>query len=168
MQKTLWIIITIAVLGVITVYAAPKTVNNKTANTNIASLVLASEDETSDYNLDENSVATPTPTLLVSSSPTTDVTGLKDGNYTGNSASNPYGQVQISINISGGKITTVDLLAMPDSDSHSSAISKYVGPKLVAATLASQSTAIDTISGATYTSNSYIKSLQSALDQAKV
>jgi uncharacterized protein with FMN-binding domain len=56
---------------------------------------------------------------------------------------------------------------MPDTDGHSASISNYAGPQLVTETLSAQSSTIDTISGATYTTESYKKSLQSALDKAR-
>jgi uncharacterized protein with FMN-binding domain len=46
-------------------------------------------------------------------------------------------------------------------------ISHVAGPLLRTEALAAQSARIDVVSGATYTSNGYAQSLQSALDQAR-
>jgi uncharacterized protein with FMN-binding domain len=166
MRKTLLIITTIAVLGMMSLYLVPV----KKPNTNsVASTVLAasqppieSEDDTP---LGVNT-ATPTPTPQNTS--TSPAATLKDGTFTGNNSANPYGNVQIAIIVSSGKITSVNVISMPNRDSHSSAISNYAKPILVNSTLNRQSASIDTVSGATYTSNSYIQSLQSAIDKSKV
>jgi hypothetical protein len=109
---------------------------------------------------------TPSSTTTNSSTTTTAVQ-YKDGTYTGSDAQNPYGDVQISIVINGGKITTVNLLTMPNAAERSQYLSSQAGPLLQSQTISAQSAQIDGVSGATYTSQSYQQSLQSALDQAK-
>ena len=160
MKKTLWIVITVAVLGTIAVYAAPQKNESLSQNT-----VTASTTPTPTPTL----TSTPTPTLSSTASPTPSVVSnsLKDGTYTGDSSINRFGVVQISISVSSGKIIAVDFISMPDGDSRSATISDYAQPLLEESTLIAQSADIDTISGATYTSLSYINSLQSAIDQAK-
>jgi uncharacterized protein with FMN-binding domain len=91
----------------------------------------------------------------------------KDGTYTGKDFQNPYGDVQISIVISSGKITAVNLLNMPSAEQRSKYLTSMAGPLLKSQTISAQSAQIDGVSGATYTSQSYQQSLQSALDQAK-
>lgn len=85
--------------------------------------------------------------------------------YTGPLAADPYGDVQVQITVSGGKLVDVVALAMPVGG-HSGRISNYVAPILRTQALAAQSAAIDGVSGATYTSRAYAASLQGALDQA--
>ena len=51
------------------------------------------------------------------------------------------------------------------SDAKSQQISSYAAPILQQSVLAKQTAAVDTVSGATYTSLSYEASLQSALDK---
>ena len=85
--------------------------------------------------------------------------------FTGPMASDPYGNVQVQITVSGGKIVDVVALALPVGG-HSGRISNYVAPILRTQALAAQSAAIDGVSGATYTSQAYAASLQGALDQA--
>lgn len=79
---------------------------------------------------------------------------------------NRYGTVQVQISLQGNKITDVQLLQMPNDRARSQFISEEAGPILQQETLQAQSAQIDTVSGATYTSESYAQSLQSALDKA--
>ena len=97
--------------------------------------------------------------------PTRNAGGLKDGKYTGNPVTHPYGTVQVAITISGGKITAAQVSA--PSTGNSAAINAGAVPRLKKQTLSSQSAEVDAVSGATYTSTSYVESLQAALDAAK-
>ncbi len=84
---------------------------------------------------------------------------------TGSNAPNKYGDVQVQLTTSGGRITRVAALRLPSADGRSLQISSFAGPQLAQQALAAQSANIDGVSGATYTSESYKTSLQSALDQ---
>ncbi|WP_328667813.1 FMN-binding protein [Streptomyces sp. NBC_00328] len=77
-----------------------------------------------------------------------------------------YGPVQVQLTMSGGKITKADAVQAPSGGTSSQKTELSV-PKLNQETLAAQSADIDAVSGATYTSGGYQKSLQSALDKAK-
>lgn len=79
---------------------------------------------------------------------------------------NRFGDVQVQITVSGGKLTDVQALTLPSDRARSAAISQYVAPVLSSEALQAQSAQIDSISGATYTSDSYAQSLQAALTQA--
>jgi uncharacterized protein with FMN-binding domain len=92
--------------------------------------------------------------------------GYKDGSYDGSSFSNQYGDVQVRVIISGGRITDVQPLTLPSDRSRSYEISQEAGPMLHDEAIQAQSAQIDTIGGATYTSDGYARSLQSALDKA--
>ena len=83
---------------------------------------------------------------------------------TGKVISTPYGQVQVQITVDNGKITDVQAVKLP-THGDSGQISDYVKPILASEALQAQSARIDIVSGATYTSTGYAKSLQSALDQ---
>ena len=87
------------------------------------------------------------------------------GTFTGAVVQDPYGQVQVQVTLVGGKITTVTALQLP-SQGRSGFISQSVAPILQGEAISAQSGKIDTVSGATYTSEAYAQSLQSALDQA--
>jgi uncharacterized protein with FMN-binding domain len=77
-----------------------------------------------------------------------------------------YGNVQLKVTISGGKITGIAPVQLPQMDPKSDAISGYAVPLLRQSALAKQSADIDIVSGATYTSEGYKAALQSALDKA--
>ena len=78
---------------------------------------------------------------------------------------NGYGPVQVQIEVSGGRIVDVSTLALP-GDGHSRRINSFAVPRLREEVLAAQSAQIDTVSGATATSEAYAQSLQAALDAA--
>lgn len=83
----------------------------------------------------------------------------------GSAIDNGYGMVQVQVKISGGKIADVTPLSLPQ-DGHSQRINSFAVPRLRQEVLAAQSANIDTVSGATLTSEAYAQSLQAALDAA--
>ena len=85
---------------------------------------------------------------------------------TGTVASTPYGPMQVAVTMAGKKITGVKVLQETNTGAMSQQIDANAVPQLTKETLAAQSARIDAVSGASYTSSGYIKSLQSALDQA--
>ena len=101
------------------------------------------------------------------SSTTSGSSGTASGQqtYDGSVVNTRYGPVQVEITVSGGKITAVTAIELP-SGGRSGAISSYVEPILSSEALSAQSASIDLVSGATYTSEAYARSLQAALDQA--
>jgi uncharacterized protein with FMN-binding domain len=76
-----------------------------------------------------------------------------------------FGDVQVRLIETGGRITDVKALQLPFDRRRSNEISQYSEPILHDEALQAQSAQIDTISGATYTSEAYRMSLQSALDR---
>jgi uncharacterized protein with FMN-binding domain len=85
---------------------------------------------------------------------------------TGTVANTQYGPMQVQLTLAGQKITKVTVLQRTNDGSESDQIDSFAIPKLTSETLVAQSAHIDTVSGASYTSSGYIKSLQSAVDQA--
>jgi uncharacterized protein with FMN-binding domain len=85
---------------------------------------------------------------------------------TGSVAQTRWGPVQVTITVAGGKITAVDVPVYPNGNGKDAEINAYALPILTHATLTAQSANIDMISGATVTSDGYLQSLQSAIDQA--
>ncbi len=92
--------------------------------------------------------------------------GAADGSYTGDDVNTRFGSVQVQITVSGGKLADVTALQLTDHDRRSVQISNRAEPILRSAVLDAQSASVNNVSGATYTSNAYLQSLQSALDQA--
>lgn len=78
-----------------------------------------------------------------------------------------YGDVEVRITVSAGSVTDIEAVALP-TGGRSGQISNYVEPVLASEALAAQSAAIDIVSGATYTSDAYARSLQAALDDAGI
>jgi uncharacterized protein with FMN-binding domain len=72
----------------------------------------------------------------------------------------------VTITVAGGKVTGVQVPTYPDNNGRDREINAYALPILRQETLAAQSAHIDTVSGATVTSDGYIESLQAALDAA--
>jgi uncharacterized protein with FMN-binding domain len=77
-----------------------------------------------------------------------------------------YGPVQVRVTVSGGRVTAVTATEYPTGTSRDAQINAFAIPELNAETLKAGDAGIDTVSGATYTSQGYRGSLQSALDQA--
>lgn len=124
------------------------------------------------YGLRQNASASITPvgtanTASTASTATSGASGgYKDGTYTGSTEYNPYGDVQVAVVINGGKITDINYLQMPQGAGHTNYVTASVEPMLKQETLQAQNANISFISGATYTSQTYQASLQSALNQA--
>lgn len=91
----------------------------------------------------------------------------RDGTVDGPAVQIRWGVVQVQVTISGGVIADVTALQLPTGDPHSSEISQRAAPLLRSAVLAAQGAEIDVLSGATYTSLAYARSLQAALDSAR-
>jgi uncharacterized protein with FMN-binding domain len=109
----------------------------------------------------------PTQTGPTQTGPTqTPTTGGATRTLTGDPFDNRYGTVQVQVTLQGNTITGVTTLQMPNSHQRSVEISQQAEPLLLQEVLQAQSAQIDILSGATYTSQSYAQSLQSALDKS--
>ncbi|MDX3311752.1 FMN-binding protein [Streptomyces sp. NPDC054884] len=83
---------------------------------------------------------------------------------TGDSVQTRWGPVQVRITLKDGKLTDVTAVSYPQENPRDQQINSYAVPQLTREALTAQSADIDTVSGATYTSDGYRRSLQSALD----
>jgi len=104
---------------------------------------------------DPTATAAPTPGSGASAATTID----------GPVISTRFGEIQVEVVVTSGKLTDVVALQLP-AGRRSGSISTYAEPILHQEALQAQSAKIDTVSGATYTSDAYAQSLQAALDQA--
>lgn len=77
-----------------------------------------------------------------------------------------YGNVQLKVTVTNGKITRIEALQLPSNDPKSQEIGAYAEPLLTKSALSKQDGTVDAVSGATDTSNGYAAALQSALDKA--
>lgn len=156
MRKTIAILVIVTVLGVIAAYEVPAGGAKPSNGTTAA----ASSTPTTTQTTNASQPTTPTTTAASGQ--------YKDGTYTGSTASNMYEDIQVAITVSGGKITNITTPVVNSDSGHSEQINNYALPQLIQQAIAAQSSQIDGVSGASFTSQSYTQSLQSALDQAKV
>jgi uncharacterized protein with FMN-binding domain len=92
--------------------------------------------------------------------------GSSTQTYTGGIADTRWGPVQVKITVADGKITAAETTQVPSDNPRDQEINSYAVPVLNQEAVQAQSSRIDAVSGATVTSDGYIQSLQSAIDQA--
>lgn len=97
---------------------------------------------------------------------TTAVT-YKDGQYTGSVEDAFYGSIQVKATVSAGKVTDVEFLQYPNDRQNSIDINEQAMPILKQEAIKAQAAQVDTISGATDTSQAFIQSLSTALKEAQ-
>lgn len=99
------------------------------------------------------------------STTTTPVTRAHATSATGTLLQYGYGVLSVRVTVSGAKITDVSVAKLQTADTYSQQLAEQVIPMLRREVLSAQSGRISAISGATYTSEAYDESLQSALDK---
>ena len=105
-------------------------------------------------------VSTPTPTATSSSSSSSSTPSTSSKKVVQGTAINTdKGTVQVQVTFEGDKISAVSMLQQPNHPQTTAAV-----PVLIEETLKAQSSKIDTVSGATITSDAYVQSLQAAID----
>lgn len=90
------------------------------------------------------------------------------GTYDGEVVQTRFGTVQVQITVKSGQITDVTALKLTDAEGRSVQISNYAEPILRDEVLQAQSANVQTVGGATVTSDAYLSSLQAALDAANL
>ncbi|MGW8062624.1 FMN-binding protein [Streptomyces ziwulingensis] len=100
-------------------------------------------------------------TSAAASAPSAAPSAAADGStvVTGSTVDTDKGPVQVEVVFQDGRITAVRMLRQPDHPQTEAAV-----PRLIEETLETQSADIDTVSGATLTSDGYRQSLQAAID----
>ncbi len=120
------------------------------------------------------SPTTSTSSSSTTSSGTSSSNGSGSGSGSGSSGSSAasgdavdtrYGSAQVRVTVTDGKIVKIEALQLQNHDPRSVQISSSAAPILQQEALAKQTADVDAVSGATYTSASYMQSLQSALDK---
>ena len=106
------------------------------------------------------------PSASAAPSPPAQASPVTARTVTGPVVSTRFGDVEVAVNVTGRRVTDVQAPELPFDRPRSASISQYVAPVLRSEALAAQSAQIDTVSGATYTSDAYAQSLQAALAQA--
>lgn len=84
----------------------------------------------------------------------------------GDSIGTIYGPVQVRLVLSGRSIVSVTAINYPTASGRDRSINSYAIPQLTQEALSAQSAQIDNVSGASYTSEGFAESLQSALSKA--
>lgn len=113
--------------------------------------------------------ASPDPSTVSGSSASTSKAGRPPGtSYSGAAEDTRYGIVQVKITVSGKTITNVGFVQLTAFDGRSQRINSGAAPTLLQETLKAQNAHINSVSGASYTSQGYVESLQSALDKAGI
>ena len=123
--------------------------------------------------------ATPTPTQTKKATPATTKKATPKatkttvptpagatGTFTGTVSNTQFGPVQVQITVSNGTITSAKALQFPNRDFRSQSISTQAIPYLVQETIAANSSKIQGVGGASYTSQGWYDSLVSALAKA--
>jgi uncharacterized protein with FMN-binding domain len=125
------------------------------SGTRPAALAPAAPDKTTAPSPSTSSGTSTTPSPRTSSGTTT---------LDGKTIQTPYGPVQVRVTMNHGKLSDVTAVQLPNDTMHSQQISSYAAPILRQEARKAKSAHIDIVSGATYTSDGYAQSLQSALD----
>jgi uncharacterized protein with FMN-binding domain len=92
--------------------------------------------------------------------------GTVNGTFKGSTVQTQFGPVQVQIVVQNGKITSADAIRYPSGSQRDVMIANYAVPTLNTEAVRAQSAKISMVSGATYTSDGYLQSLQSAIDNA--
>ncbi|MFE2417534.1 FMN-binding protein [Streptomyces hokutonensis] len=136
-------VLVLSVAGLIPVWRYEPSIGTTTSSTSTATTEAAS---------------TPTPSASSSASGSTS-SGSAKKVVQGTAISTSKGTVQVQVTFEGDKISAVSMLQQPNHPQTTAAV-----PVLIEETLKAQSSKIDTVSGATITSDAYVQSLQAAID----
>ncbi len=91
---------------------------------------------------------------------------VKNGTFTGSVAQTQFGPFQVKVTVAKGKITKVTVPIYPNTNPRDQSINSQALPMLVHEVLSVQSSNIQGIGGASYTSQAFYTSLVSALSKA--
>lgn len=113
------------------------------------------------------SIPAPTVSEKTTSQSQTAIFPYKNGSYVGSVADAVYGNIQVKVIISNGKIANVAFLQFPNDQDTSQQINQQADPQLAQEAIQAQSANVDIVSGATQSSQAFIQSMQGALAKAK-
>ncbi len=165
MNKTLWggiVVVAILLLGGYALWsasrsAAPVATGDQNGQTSVPS-------ET----INPDAIGSGTDTQTNTGGDTATTGKYKDGTYKGSVGSAaPYGQVQVSVTISGGKIASIQLLQKPEGPGETNEVTARAFPILIQEAITAQSAQVNIVSGATQDTQGFQASLSSALSQAQ-
>nr|WP_296773548.1 FMN-binding protein [Rhodococcus sp. (in: high G+C Gram-positive bacteria)] len=131
-------------------------------------VILSSESTAPATTSNVSTESDPSPSASAGTPPPSDTTttAATPQTVTGTSVSTRFGPVRVQITITDGTITDAAAIDYPTSNGRDQQINARAVPVLEEETIEAGSADIDMVSGATYTSEGYVESLQSAIDQA--
>lgn len=136
------------------------------ANGSTDTATTATTDSTGDSTADGANTATESTTSTSSTTGQTAATGAQDGTFVGDVVQTRYGPMQVEVVIANGAIESARALQQPDGDRTSQQINAQVVPILNGAIVQYQSLNFGNVSRATFSTEGYKESAQSALDKA--
>ena len=162
---TLWLLSTISTLVLLFSYST-----STSASASVTASVVAEADTGSDGTdtPTQPDTSTQTPAQTESSAASGSSTSTAARTILGDAIMTRYGNVQVQITVANGAITASEVTQVPWSNGKDQQINGRAVPVLNAEVVDAQSAGIDMVSGATYTSEAYIRSLQSAIDRANL
>jgi uncharacterized protein with FMN-binding domain len=163
-RLTFWILSTVS--AVVLLFGYHTSTSGALATSSDTSVVSGGNGVTPVTGSATTSGSTSTPSSTPSSSSRKATPKASKQTVTGTVAQTRWGPVQVQLAVASGKITDVSVLQYPNGNGRDEEINSFALPMLIKETVSAQSAHIDMVSGATYTSNGYLESLQSALDKA--
>ncbi len=161
-RTTTWLLSTLSALVLLFSY------HTSTSSTSVASIAGAGDQANGSASGSAGTSESEPGSSSSSSSSSASGSTTSDGTYTGDAVDTRYGPVQVEITVQNGTITKSVVTQVPWSDRRDQEINAAAVPVLNDAAVQAQSAQIDMVSGATFTSEGYIQSLQSAIDQANL
>lgn len=127
---------------------------------------LSQDNSSQNTNNQQSNNTSPAPVSSGNSMPMMQSGKYKNGVYDGSTENAYYGNVQVRVTISGGKLSDVTFLQYPNDNNTSRRINIQAMPMLKSEALQAQSAQVDGVSGASYTSQAFGSSLNAALQKA--
>jgi uncharacterized protein with FMN-binding domain len=171
MKRIVWFFMS-TVTALVLLFGYHTSTSSRSSGETAIAAPLQSGSTTAPSSAGQSSVATTAPGATSpapssTSAPTSSTTGAASSTtVTGSTAQTRWGPVQVQLTVQAGTITDVSVLQYPNGNRRDQEINATALPILVKETLSAQNANIDMVSGATVTSDGYLTSLQSALDQA--
>jgi uncharacterized protein with FMN-binding domain len=107
----------------------------------------------------------PPPPAKAARAPAPAKPGVKAG--TGPLLTTPFSSIQVRAELTRGRLTGVQTLSLTGADAHTDAINARAEPILREEVLLAGNADVDVVSGATYTSESWLESLRAAIKAAR-
>lgn len=136
-------------VGVLTLHNAPS------QSVPVSKVTSPTSGTTTSTSTQQPSTGTPTTTIPIANI---------NGSALGQLENYSYGQLAVDVTITNGRITGLAVKSLQTLESYSLQLEQYAVPILKNEVLQAQSIRINAVSGATYTSEAYAYSIQSALD----